>query len=361
MAGQPHYKVILQLSDGKEYEFEQRTGLQWERFENMPGRCKFNIPYNDSKLSNISDDEQFIQIFIYRDTTLVWQGFVAYIEDSEKQSVIYGLGLLECLKWYRVGYDTEYSGKKIGTEIISPIWDLIDARSGAILGDKITKGTIQDPYDTGTSTEKTIDRTVFDEDFFTLCQEMIYLSRADSPSGTWVQNSVMEVTLSKTAPTFNFTRNVGADKPRVVMELDSEISGFTQTKDFRFIKNDIKGLAVAEGPEVLDQTATDATSRTNYYLREVSKVFPRATSQSELDEAVKDELAEVKDPKRNFYLTFSSDITPFDGYSMGDNVKVRIDRGRIDVDTYFRVVGMEVTVTDSGVELARPILQRKRS
>ena len=361
MAEQPKYKVILQLVDGKEYEFEQTTELQWERFENLPGRCKFSIPYNDPKISLISDDAQFIQIFIYRNTSLVWQGFVAYLEDSEKQTTIYGLGLLECLKWYRVGYETEYEDKKISSEILSPIWDAVDARTGAILGDVISKGTLQDPYQTGTSTDKTISRTVFDEDFFTLAQEMIYLSRADSPSGAWVQNTVMEITLSKTTPTFNFTRNVGTDKSQVIFELDSEISGFTQTKDFRFIRNNIKGLTIAEGPEILDQTAADTTSRTSYYLRELSKIFQMTTSQSELDEAVKDELVEAKDPKRNFYITFSSGVAPFNGYSMGDNVKVRINRGRIDVDSFFRVVGMEVNINNSGSEISRPILQRKRT
>lgn len=288
----PHYKVILQLPDGKEYEFEQRTNLQWERYENMPGRCKFNIPYNDPKISLISNDEQFIRIFIYRNTSLVWQGFVAFTEDSEKQTVIYGMGLLECLKWYRVGYDDEYENKRIGSEILSPIWNSIAGRTGSILGSVISKGTIQNPYTTGTSTAKTITRTVFDEDFYTLCQEMIYLSRADSPSGSWEQNTVMEVSLSKTSPTFSFTRNKGSNKTQVIFELDSEISGFTQTKDFRFIRNNIKGFTIAEGPEILDKTESNTTSRSKYYLRETSQVFPRTTSQSELDEAVKDELAE---------------------------------------------------------------------
>ncbi len=170
----------------------------------------------------------------------------------------------------------------------------------------------------------------------------------------------MEVTLSKTAPTFNFTRNKGEDKSQVVFELDSEIAGFTQTKDFRFIRNDVKGFAIAEGPEILDKTETDSTSRTAYYLREISQIIPRATSQSELDEATKDELAEKKDPKKNFYITFASGLEPFDGYSMGDNVKVRIDRGRIDIDEFFRVIGMEVRY-EGEVETTRPILQRKRT
>ncbi len=361
MALQPAYSVIIKMPDGKKYEFEQFTDLAWERYENLPGRCKFAIPHNDPKISLISNDAQFLQILILRNQSLVWQGFVAYLLDDKHKTEVYGLGLLECLKWYRVGYDTEYSSKKIATEILSPIWDAIDARTGAILGDLIKKGTFEDPYQTGTSTPKTVTRTVFDEDYFTLCQEMVYLARADSPSGTWEQNTVMEVTLSETSPTFNFLRNVGSDKPRVIFELDSEISDFMQTKDFRFIRNDVKGLAVAEGPQVLNSTQTDSTSRTNYYLREISKVFGPITSQSELDERTKDYLKEYKDPQTEWYISFTSNIAPFDGYDMGDNVKVRIDRGRINIDQYFRVIGMEVQVTNQGVELVKPVLQKKRS
>jgi hypothetical protein len=45
---------------------------------------------------------------------------------------------------------------------------------------------------------------------------------------------------------------------------------------------------------------------------------------------------------------------------MGDNVKVRIDRGRIDIDEFFRVIGMEVRY-EGEIETTRPILQRKRT
>jgi hypothetical protein len=358
---QPKYSIIVKLPDGKKYEFEQTTDVEWDSYENLPGRCVFSIPYNDPKITAISDDAQFIQIFIYRDQVLVWQGFVAYIVDEKEKTTIYGLGLLECLKWYRVGYDTDYNDKKIGTEILSPIWDIIDAKTGAILGDVIKKGTFEDPYTVGTSTAKKVYKTVFDEDLFTLCQEMIYVSRADSPSGAWKQDTVMAISLSETAPTFSFSRDVGTDKSQVIFELDSEIVDFSQNKDFRFIKNDVKGMSVIEGPKVITSTQTDTTSRTTYYLREISNVFGNLTSQTELDEKSKDYLKEKKDSTKDWYLTFATGLKPFDGYVMGDYVKVRINRGRVNIDDYFRVVGMEVTLTNQGVELVKPILQRKRS
>lgn len=357
---QPTYGVVLKLPDGKKYEFEQTTGVRWETYENIPGRCIFSVPANDLKIVSISDDEQFIQAFIYRNQTLVWQGFVAYIADDKLKTTFYGLSLMECLKWYRSGYNTAYSGKKIGSEILSPIWDIIDAKSGAILGDIIKKGTIEDPYQSGTTTAKTITRTVFDEDFFTLCQQMVALARADSPNGAWVQNTVMAVSLSETAPTFSFLRDVGTDKSTVILEMDSEIADFSQSKDFRFLYNDVKGLTIAEGPVVLDKTVTDATSQTDYYLREISRVFG-ATSQSELDEFTKNFLEDGKDPNRQWTITFAQGIAPFDGYVMGDNIRIRINKGRVNIDDYFRVVGMEVTLTDQGVELVHPVLERKRT
>lgn len=360
MAASPKYNVILKLADGKKYDFEKYADLSYEDYENQPGRCKFSIPANDSKIALISSDEQFIQILITRNGVLAWQGFVACITDDIQSTTFYGLSLLECLKWYRVGFNTAYTTKKIGTEILSPIWDAIDTRTGAILGDVIKKGTIEDPYATGGTTAKTITRTVFDEDFFTLCQEMIAESRADSPSGSWVQNTVMAVSLSETAPTFSFLRNVGANKTTKILELGSEISDFIYTKDFRFIRNDITGMTVAEGPEILTKNLADTTSRTAFYLREISQLAG-GTTQSELDEKTKNLLKLQKDPEKNWYLSFASNVIPYDGYVMGDNLTVRIDRGRVDLNAYFRVIGMEVTVTNSGVEITHPILEKVRT
>ena len=357
----PKYQVVVKLPTGERYEFEKWTDLRWEDYENQPGRCTFSVPTTDPKLLLLTDTDKFVQIYIYRNSTLVWQGFLAFTSDDINKTDFYGLSLLECLKWYRVGYNTAYTTKKIGTEILSPIWDIIDAKTGAILGDLIKKGTFEDPYQTSTTTAKTITRTVFDEDFFTLCEQMIAIARADSPASTWIQESVMAVTLSETAPTFSFKRNVGANKTTLVYELDSEISDFIYTKDYRFIRNDIKGMAIVSGPQVIDHTEVDTTSRTNYYLREIATVYEGISTESELDEKVKNDLKDMKDPEKSWYLSFTSKIAPYEGYVMGDNLLVRINRGRVNLNSYFRVVGMEVTVENGGVEITHPILQQVRT
>ena len=211
----PRYSIVLKDKSGaNSYEFEKATDIAWEWYENEVGRCRFKVPYNDVKLSATSiPDNAFSEILIYSDGVFQWQGFIAYIQDNKYGVTVYGLTFLEFLKWYRVGYNTAYTTKKIGSEIISPIYDIIVAYTNDIFGERITKGTIQNPYDTGSSSaEKTITKTVFDEDFFTLLKDLAGASRADSPSGAWKQDSVFEITFSATAPTFNFFRDVGTDK-----------------------------------------------------------------------------------------------------------------------------------------------------
>ena len=352
----------MKSKDGaNSYEFRGYSDIAWEWYENEVGRCVFKIPANDLMLNSTSvAANTFQEILIFRNGTLVWQGFAAYIFDNVDSTTVYGLTFLELLKWYRSGYDTTYTAKKIGSEFISPIYDIIDAL-GTSAFDRITKGTIQNPYQTSTSTDKVITKTVYDEPFYELLQDMVAISRADSPVAAWVQNTVMEVTFSETAPTFNFWRNVGTDKPDVIFQLDSEIVDFSYGTDFRFVQNDVKGFGVISGPSVITSGQNDATSITNYYRRQISPFYGNMTNQAQLDEKSKDFLKQYKDPSRNFSITLAAGMTPFSGYSMGDSVKVRINRGRLSLDEFFRVVGMEVQLDNKDVEMVKPILERKRT
>lgn len=364
MANTPaRYVFLIKDASGNLYEFEKALDRAWESYENNVGRCRFTLPYNDKKLSTTSiATGSFSQILIYRNETLVWQGFVAYIVDTKEGTTVYGLSLLEILKWYAVGYNTTYSAQKIGSQIISPIYDIIAARTGNVLSALITKGTIENPYDTGSSSaEKTITRTVFNESFFDLLRDMVAVSSADSPSGSWVQNTVFDISLSATAPTFSFSRNVGTDKTNVKFEMDSEIVDFNFQSDLRSIYNDITGYAIQEGPKVLTSNQVDTTSRTSYYRREHYPFYGSASNTVELGETAKNALKILKDPQKYINISFAAGLIPFNGYVMGDNVKVVINRGRVSLDEYMRVVGMEVTIDNKGSEKVTPLLQRKRT
>lgn len=358
----PKYIVVLKDASGNAYDFEKATNIKWEKYENSVGRCMFELPYTDLKLEQaLSNDEQMFEILIYRNGVLKWQGYLAFILDTIDKTAIYGLDFMECMKWYRCTYNTTYTDKKIGSEIISPEWDTIAGRANIVLGTRITKGTIENPYTTGTTSEKTIKRVTFNEDFFSLVAEMQQLSASDSPSGAWEQNSVFEVTQSETAPTFNFWRNKGSNQADVVFELGSEIVDYYIPKDYRFINNDLIGYSIISGPSIITKTSSDATSISKFYRRELSPVFGALTKQEELDAKVANFMKENKDPKRDIRIAFAAGLTPFDGYSMGDNVQIKIKRGRFDIKEYMRVVGMEVTVDNSGAEQVSPVVRKLRT
>lgn len=363
MAAPANYMVVVKDQNGNLYEFEKATDLAWEWYENDVGRCRFHIPYNDVKLTTTSIPQNaFSEIRIYRNGTMVWQGFIAFVRDTKDGTIVWGLTYLECLKWYTQNLtdSADIGPFQIGAEIIDTFYEGALVYTNNILAAKITKGTIENPYDTGTSTAKTISRSFYNDRFFDICQEMVAVSRADSPSGAWKQDTVFEITFS-TTPTFNFWRDVGTDKSNVIFELDSEIVNFAFDVDMRELRNNIQGFAVGEGPVVLQSSQTDTTSRTTYYNRSFFPFYGDVTNQVELDERVKNDLTELKDPTKNISIQLASNITPFDGYSMGDAIKVRINRGRVSVDEFYRVIGMEVNRDTNGVEIVNPILQKKRT
>jgi len=356
----PIYTIIVTDTSGNQYEFEKATNRAWERYENDVGKCRFTIPHNDSKILGTVFEVAKTKIAFYRNGTVVWQGLVAAVEDNLEGTTVYGLDYKETLKWYRVGFDTTYTAQKLGTQIASAIFDTIDALTSAAPGDLFTKGTIEDPYATGTSTDKTITLTTYDEDYYTLLLKLVYYARSNSPSGAWTQNTVFDIAPA-TSPTFTFLRDVGTDKPNVVLELDGEIVDFSFIQDFRFIHNDVKALTVTSGPAILTSTQTDATSISTHYRHQFSPVHGDMTTQGELDERAKDVLKQDKDQSKTLTLAFAPGLAPFSGYSLGDSIKIRVNRGRVEIDEFMRVVGMIVDVENTGAELTKPILQRKRT
>lgn len=364
MAAVPKYVIIIEDSNGKTYEFEKATQKAWEWYENNVGRCRFFVPYNDLKLSATSlSDSAFSEIRIYRDNLLVWQGMVMYLQDTKDGTLVYGETFLRALGWYGVRYDQAYTDAAIGT-LISAEYDQIVAKADDFLAAKITKGTIQEPYTNGTTDSLTISKTLYNDNFLDLLKALTAVARGEMDSGVstaWNQHAVFEITFSDTTPTFNFWRDKGTDQNDVQFTLGSEIIDFTLPKDFRGIYNYTKAFAIEEGPKVLTSEQNDATSRGLWYRREAYPYYGQLQNQDELNQRAKDFNKERKDPGREIILRFASGLKPFDGYSMGDSVKLVINRGRTQISELRRVIGMYVDITDEGIEQTTPILEKPRS
>lgn len=364
MAAIPKYVFVVEDSDGKTYEFEKATEKAWEWYENDVGRCRFFVPYNDLKLSSASlPDDALSEIRIYRDGVLVWQGVLQYVQDTENGTLVFGETFLSTLGWYGVRYNQKHSDAAIGT-IIDNEYDDIVGRSNNFISSKITKGTIQNPYVNGTTDNLTITRTLYNDNFLDFLKEMMAVARGEMVSGervSWNQYAVFEVTFHEVTPSFNFWRDVGVEKTTVKFALGSEIIDYTLPKDFRTIFNETKGFAVQEGPKVLTNTQSETANQADWYRREAYPYFGQVTNQGELDQRTQQFSRELKDPRRDLLIKFASGMKPFDGYSMGESVKIVINRGRTNISEYRRVIGMYVNIENTGVEQTTPVLEKPRS
>lgn len=360
MAVPAKYIFVIKDFDGNLYEFERCTSRAWEWYENDVGRCRFFIPHNDLKLSTTSiPEDRYSEILIYRNGSLVWQGITQIVQDAIDGTWVYGETLMTALSWYGVRYSQAYTATAVGT-VITNEYDNIETRTANFLTAKITQGTIQDPYISGTTTSLTITRTLFHENFLDFLKQMVLVSRAEATS-SWDQNAVFNISFSETTPTFSFSRNVGSQKADVVLELDSEIVDYNNPKDFRGILSYVKGLAITSGPSVINSTEDSTVVAANWYRREFYPFFNSVNAQNDLDSRTNNFLHERRDPKREMKIKLTAGLTPFDGYTMGDSIKIRINRGRTVIDEFRRVIGMEVSIEDTGVEQSVPILQKART
>ena len=360
MAATAKYMFVIKDSSNNLYEFENCTSRAWEWYENDVGRCRFFIPKNDLKLSSTSvPDTGFSEIRIYRDNVLVWQGMVQIVQDTVDGTWVYGETYLMALGWYGVRYNQAYTAQGVGT-IITAEYDDIETRTSNFLTARITQGTIPEPYIANTTSTLTITRTLFHENFLEFLKQMVLVARAEATS-SWYQDAVFNISFSESAPTFSFLRSVGSNQADVVLELNSEIVDFNVPRDYRGILSYTKGLAITEGPSILSSIEESTTTATSWYRREFYPFFNNVNAQSDLDNRTNNFLLERKDPQRDMKVKLVAGLKPFDGYSMGDSIVLRISSGRTEIDEYRRVVGMEVQIDDSGVEQVVPILQKRRS
>lgn len=360
MAAVPKYIFVIKDNNGNLYEFERSVNRAWEYYENDVGRCRFFIPYNDLKLSATSvPDDEISRIYIYRNGTLVWQGITQIVQDTLNGVWVFGETFEAALSWYGVRYNQAYTSTAIGT-IVTNEYDNIETRPVNFFSSLVTQGTIEAPYISGTTSNLTITRTLFNENFLDFLKQMVLSARAEMTS-SWSQNTVFKISFSDTTPTFTFTRNAGSEKADVILELDSEIIDFNIPRDIRGVANEVKGLAITSGPSVITATYSDATSRGDWYRREFYPFFNNVTAQSDLNQRTSNFMQDRKAPLRDMKIKLAAGLTPFDGYAMSDSIKVRINRGRVNIDEYRRVVGMEVSIDDAGIETTVPILQKART
>lgn len=353
----PELKIIIENSSGVEQgELKNAQNISFTRFLSSIGELTLTLPHDDPKFALLTGISSYIKVV--RNGTTVWRGVYDYLRETAEVYTIFASTPESLMKYYLTTPDNpttstirKFTGKKLGTEIAQVLFNEAKAKANSLLAN-YTIGTVENPYVSGTSTEITSD---FEFDYHTLYDVIDILK--DSGGADF------EIGLDKT---FNFYRRKGADKPNVVFHFDigdpSNITSYKRDVDFRELGNDIYVFGVGVGANFLKGNTSDATSITTYGRKEKNLGMPKVlVDQDALDKLVADQIQTQKEPSQ---IISPSVITKgvgfFDGWSIGDNIKLAIANGQTVVSVYKRVIGVHVAYTQAGAETVYLYLGEKR-
>lgn len=353
----PDLHIVVETAAGVETgEFENAKNIVFTSFLSGVGELSFRIGRNDPKYLLLSGLTSHIKVV--RDGAVVWKGVFDFVRETRDQYHIFASSYESLLSYYLVQPDAPttsttraFSGKKLGTQIAQIIFNEAKALSGSLLS-SFTLGTIQNPYEEGTSTEITSDWAFDYTNLFSAIEQLAFSGGADFYMG-----------LDKT---FNFVRSRGGDKEDIVFHYNadepSNIIDFERDVDFRKIVNKTYVFGVGVGTNFIKAIDEDATSRGEYGLKERNLGMPKVlVDQDALDKLSADQLKKLKVPSEEVSPSIiPSNIGLFDGYVLGDCVKMVITKGQTDIDVWRRVIGVAVYYSPSGAESVHVYLEPKK-
>jgi len=338
----PTYKWILcDQNDNEVGEVEQAKERVWTRLLSSWGEATFWLKYDDPKISLIT--VRSTRLKIVRDGTIVWYGEIDYRQPTQDGITYIASTLEELLRYYLVAPDNEASGsarlftdKAPGTEIVQVLYGEATGKTGSKLSGVAT-GTIENPTGETSATTFTFDY----QDTYTAIQTMAAIGSCD-----WE--------IIPSANTFNFYRRKGGNVTDFELYLDdkqpSNLVNFLGREDGRYIANKIYGFAAGVGVNYLKDVQSSSASTGDYGLLERGVYFKDVDTSGALSGKVADYLKTSKEPSKDFSGKLSTKVEPFDGWDLGDNIKININWGSVSYSEWRRIVGLRVDVAENGEE-----------
>lgn len=336
------YKFILcDQSDNEIGEVEQAKNRVWSRVLSDWGEASFWLKYDDPKIPLIT--VRSTRLKITRNGTTPWYGEIDYRQPNEEGITYIASTLEELLRYYLVAPDNEASGsarkftdKAPGTEIVQVLYEEATGRAGSKLSG-VAIGTIENPTGETSATTFTFDY----QDAYTATQTMAMIGSCD-----WE--------IIPSAMTFNFYRRKGSNITDFELYLDdqqpSNLVNFLGKEDGRNIANKVYGFAAGVGVNYLKEVQTNDSSTGTYGLLERGVYFKDVDTSGALSGKVADYLKTSRDPSKDFSGKLSTSVEPFDGWSLGDNIKINISWGSVNYSEWRRIVGVMVNIAENGEE-----------
>ena len=319
---------------------------QFTFYESGAGQLVFVLPLNSPLASSSIIGKHSNIIEVYDGTTLIWAGIVTDYKGTEDtvtvvcDSFLYLLEYLYAKKSSSEGNRKDYYNSNSARDnntwtavamntIMTTILNGARGETSSLLGSSkcnITLGTVQNPTSPATSTIQCNFRTVMAviEEFYFMANE-----------GTDVP--MFEITPARV---FNFWKNKNDDKSEAVFILGGNMLQIDWAEYASDISNHAIGLGAGFWENMTSQEEIDSASKVAYGAMFDLVARKDITEDADLLSVLKDHIKKYKDPTKMY--SFSAKVDLFDGWNIGDNVRVIAKNGLLDIDEYRRVVAVGV-------------------
>lgn len=326
---------VAQIPDAKDIGVSE--------YANQAGECFFTLPANHPLISECVPLQRHVRVLRWGGSSYVpiWNGLLEDYEASRNEVVFYGTDYLGLLTGTITSSNTSYTDTLIGS--------IISAQLTAAVGEANSRvGFIGVGSIAATTTTATL-LTSFQTrlDFIGGAIDILIADRSVRP--------IISVTPRTAALngsfSFTFSENQGADKEDVRLEYGGLVRDFRYAPGYADLATRIYGIGVKrEGASVLYSTQTYANETTYGWIARPA-VYQDVINQTALDQRAKRDARRAARIGKNVALTLRvSGLAPWDGYDLGDAVRVVINRGIVNVNALYTVWGLEWIGQKNGSE-----------
>lgn len=331
------YEFLIKDKNGNTLAvLDSARNRSWEVYLNRTGAASFTVNLADSK---INQDLLLLgnkELYIYRNGILVWGGELVYSR-SELPSgdiVVTAKGFFDLLSKKLVG--TAASPRVFSNTDLSTIaWTIInEAQTGTNASFGITQGNL--------ATSRPGDRTY---EYKTVKEAIEDLSNL-----VWDNALDFEIDPNKQFSTFYPKK--GTQKSDIVFEYGRNILSFTEALDATDMANEVIVLGEGQGSEMITVTRdSGGTIQADYKIRQKTISHKDANQTSTLQSHGDKELALRQIQQQIISLKTKGNLDPQLGsYVVGDFVRVKAQFGYMNIDTFFRVYGIKIKISDQDEE-----------
>ena len=253
----------------------------------------------------------------------------------------------------RSGYRVLYPTKRIGTEIAGVEWGLARAASASLLA-HVATGTIEDPLGTDGTTPITTDARF---GVVTVPRLLLLFDLSEIGRANTANNCVFEITRNEPY-TINFWKNRGTAQTGLRLTQPAIIREYRFSPGYRSLRNDLATIGATSGGGATEIVATDETSAAEWGRRQdvftIKTLAGLAGAATEADAQTAITRRAVKEATqlaRAIQLDVRASLfPPFEGWDLEDTIRVQIKRGRDNIDTDYRILGVRGMAGPSGYD-----------